>query len=226
MGVEAGRGAHQLVDDHEAVGLERLAGRHVVDDAVGVLGREHLGRAVGMDEGRPQPAPLEPGPGQALVLGGDDEGRPLEPAALELGRCGGDHGDRVEPGIEQLDQLGRELGDPVGAGEADVARADVQHLDDVLRLQDLGLEAGERQARPIAPPAEGDPDAGVRQQREHGLLHPPLGQGQMDRVVVTRTRGAHGAQALLFRIAQTRATLACRPPLSKRGRAPRVRRAR
>ena len=55
MGVEPGRGAHQLVDDHQAIGLERLAGRHVVDDAVGVLGREHLGRTIGMHEGRARP---------------------------------------------------------------------------------------------------------------------------------------------------------------------------
>ena len=209
VGVEPGRGAHQLVDDHQAIGLERLAGRHVVDDAVGVLGREHLGRAIGMDEGRAQPAALEPGPGQALVFRGDHERRPREAAVGELRRRGRDHGDRVEAGIEQLDQLGRQLGHPVGAGEAYVARAEVQHLDDVLGLQDLGLEAGERQARPIAPPAEGHPDAGIGEQREHALLHPPLGQGEMDQILATLGRGAHRGRGSLLQCTIARDPSGC-----------------
>jgi hypothetical protein len=144
-----------------------------------------------MDEGRLEPAPGEPRERQPLVLRGDDEGGPLEPAGRELGRRRSDQAHRIEPGVEQLDDLGRELGDPVGAGETDIPRAQVQHLDDVLRLQDLGLETTERQVRPIAPPSERHPDPGIREQRQNASLHPPLGQGQMHQVFPTLSRGAH-----------------------------------
>ena len=59
----------------------------------------------------------------------------------------------------------------------------MQHLDDVLGLQGLGLEAIERQARAIAAPAEGHVDAGVREQAQHAVFHPPLGQGEMDQAL-------------------------------------------
>ena len=65
-------------------------------------------------------------------------------------------------------------------GEADIARADMQHLDDVLRLEQLGLEAFQGQGRPVAAPVEGQPDAGLGQELLDVLLHPALGQGEMD----------------------------------------------
>ena len=58
--------------------------------------------------------------------------------------------------------------------------ADVEHLDDVLGLEELGLEAVQRQGRPVAATVEGEADARVLHEREHVLLHPALGQGQMD----------------------------------------------
>ena len=67
--------------------------------------------------------------------------------------------DRVEPRVEQLDQVSLQLGDPVGAGEADVTGPRPQHLDDVLGLEQLDLESGFGQRRPIAALANVDVDA-------------------------------------------------------------------
>ena len=116
-----------------------------------------------------------------LIFGGDDEAGDRRPVAVEEVRAGGGHdADRVEGGVDQLDQLGPLLHHPVGAGEAQVARAQMQHLDNVLRLEDLGLEAVERDGGAVAAPVEGQPDAGIGHQAHDALLHPALGQGQMD----------------------------------------------
>ena len=181
-GVEPGRGAHQLVEDQEAVRLERGAGGRVVDDAVGVLGREHLGGAVGADDPAVE---LRAASSQAPVI------RSYSVATTKPGTAGRRRSRKSgaaaatirtgsRAGVDQLDQLGTLLHHPVGTGEAQVARAQMQHLDDVLRLEDLGLEAVEREGRPVAAPVEGQPDAGIGQQAHDAVLHPALGQGQMD----------------------------------------------
>ena len=216
MGVEPGRGAHQLVDDDQAVGLQRLAGRHVVDDAVGILGREHLGRAVGVHEGRPKAAALEPGAGQALVFGGDDERRPREPSRRTRAWPRRPRRPGSSPVSSSSTSSADELGDPVGAGEADVARAEMQHLDDVLRLQGLGLEALERQARPIAAAAEGDADAGVREQASTPCSIRPLGRARWTRPSDGFGLRTHGGWFPSMRCSAARADLARRPALGKR----------
>ena len=90
------------------------------------------------------------------------------------------HAHGIEPGVHELNEVDAFFQDPIGTGEAEIARAQMQHLDDVLRLQDLGFEPLERQVRPIAPPAEGDADAGVPKEGQHAVLHPAFGQGEMD----------------------------------------------
>ena len=66
---------------------------------------------------------------------------------------------------------------------------EMQHLDNVLRLEDLGLEAVERDGGPVAAPVEGQADAGVGHEAHDALLHPPLGQGEMDDGVAGRIGG-------------------------------------
>ena len=78
--------------------------------------------------------------------------------------------------LQHLDDVGAQFGHPVRAGEAQVARPDVQHLDDVLRFQDLGVEPAPADARPVAPVAAADRQAGLGHQGEHALLHASLGQ--------------------------------------------------
>jgi len=86
----------------------------------------------------------------------------------------------IESGIHQLDQVHRLLRHPVGPGEAEIPAAGIEHLDDVLRLEDLRLEFRERKGRAVAAPVVGQTDAGVTQELDDGLLHAPLGQGQMN----------------------------------------------
>ena len=93
---------------------------------------------------------------------------------------GGHDPHRIHRGVHQLDQIDRFLGDPVGPGEAQVTAAGIEHLDDVLRLEDLRLELGHRQGRPVATPVVGQADAGIAQELDDTLLHPALGQCQMD----------------------------------------------
>ena len=154
-------------------------------------------------------APLDPARGQPLVLGGHHERPRRQPPVLEeiaVGRRDDAH--RVEGGIHQLDQLRTLLGHPVGTGEAEVARADMQHLDDVLRLQDLGLEALQRQGRAVAAAVEGQADAGVGQQAHDVLLHPALGQGEMDGAGIGSHRGRHdGVTSVGAALAQRRRSL-------------------
>jgi hypothetical protein len=59
----------------------------------------------------------------------------------------------------------------------------VQHLDDVLGLEDLRLEPVQRERRPVAPAVEGETHAGVAQELPDVLLHPALWQGEVDGAV-------------------------------------------
>ena len=91
-----------------------------------------------------------------------------------------------------------ELLHPVAAGKAAVARARVQHADDVLRLEQLdiiGARVG-RQHRPVAARArQRDLEPGLLQQRENVLLHVALGQAQEDGRRRRRGRGRGGGAA-------------------------------
>ena len=158
----------------QSVRLQRRAGRRVVDDAVGILGREHLGRAVGSHERRleARAAPARRRVSRSYSVATTNGARRAAPSG-NPGR-GRDH---VRTGSSPVSSSSTSsaaiLHHPVGAGEADVARAQMQHLDDVLRLEDLGLEAIQRQGRAIAAPVEGHPDAGVR--RAAAARPPPSG---------------------------------------------------
>ena len=142
VGIQTGGRAHEHVYNRETVGLERRAGRGVVDDYVCVFGREHFSRAIGADQLRTQPACGDPAPCEPLVFGRDNEPSGGKAAAFEqCDRSGRDQLDRVEPRVEQLDDVRFELCNPVRPGEADIAAAEGQHLHDVLGLQQLRFGA-------------------------------------------------------------------------------------
>lgn len=82
--------------------------------------------------------------------------------------------------VEQLDEVGLHLLDPVGAGEAEIAPAEDQHLDDVLGLQGLGLGVREGDSGPVTPGGGGDADAGVGKKLHNARLHAALGQAEAE----------------------------------------------
>lgn len=94
---------------------------------------------------------------------------------------GGDHFHGVEPGVEELDHIGSLFGDPVGSGEADVTRAQREHLDDVLRLEELELETiGGGHGSVSAWAAGPEPNSGIGKQRRDGALGSSLGDYQVN----------------------------------------------
>ena len=203
-----------LMADAPSPLLQRRSGRGVVDDDVGVFRRKDLRGAVRAHEARLELSRPDPSPREALVLARDDEGDPGERAGFQQ-RCRGRGHDanRIEPRVEQLDQARILLGDPIRAGEADVARARCEHLDDVLRLEQLRLEAIDGQGRAVAARARANANACFGQQVDHALVDAPFGEREVDGVGGF-SRG-HGA---LGRSRPRRRTLSENDDAGRRGR--------
>ena len=86
--------------------------------------------------------------------------------------------DRIQAGVEHLDQDRLALRDQIGTDQADISAADIQHLDDVARLEQLDISVGQRDGGAVGTRPEGQCNSSVAQQTEHAVLHTALGQGQ------------------------------------------------
>ena len=142
-GVEPGRRAHQLVEDRPARWPSawrrsrccRRCSRHPR------AGTPRWRRRSARPARRSRAAPARRRVIRSYSVATTKPALGRAVAVEEVRRRRGHDPHRIERGVHQLDQLGPLLHHPVGAGEAEVARAQMQHLDDVLRLEDLGLEA-------------------------------------------------------------------------------------
>ena len=110
----------------------------------------------------------------------------------------GHHANGIQPGVEDLDQLGSQLHDPVRPGKAQISGTQVQHLYDVLGLEDLRVDVGQGQGGAVAASGGLHLQACIGHELEHTFLHASLGQGQADgslvflhRCLVTRPRFRH-----------------------------------
>ena len=96
----------------------------------------------------------------------------------------GNEFDRIETGINELDEVSLLLDHPVAPGKPDVPAADVEHLDDVLWLEKLGIEIRQRNRRPVVAGAgdapRADVNAGILEEGMDIVLHAALGETEAD----------------------------------------------